>query len=42
MEGIVNIEEKYFRDNTHQFAKKSNTKIIITFEDIPNKAIGFV
>ena len=32
-------EERFFKDNTHQYAPRRVTKIILTFEDIPNKAL---
>lgn len=32
-------EEKYFKDNTHQFAIRNNTKITLTFNDVPDKEI---
>lgn len=33
------FESKYFEDNTHQFAKRSNTRISILFMDIPDKLL---
>lgn len=34
-----NEEEQSFLDNTHQYAKRTVTKISVTFEEIPNKEI---
>ncbi|MCF0141450.1 MAG: AAA family ATPase [Mogibacterium sp.] len=31
------IEAQYFGDNTHQYAVRANTKIEVTFEEIPNR-----
>lgn len=33
------FEEKYFKDNTHQYAPRAVTKITLCFEKLPNKEI---
>lgn len=32
-------EKRYFEDNTHQYVIRTVSKILLTFEDVPNKPI---